>query len=172
MCKSLHLEGEGKKKINLESSWWWGKWPGNLGVKEPVPVSPRLFFVFFSGRLVDSTLKLFSFSLFTVVWTGSWQSAPYVWTIHNPREELHNRSHPRLSGEQGDYAVSPIPVGVWRRKAMPDAVRLAANPPHPAPPLSPRPSGTCTVTEGRDGPWRGGRCRRTLQSQAVVRVDL
>lgn len=168
MCKSLHLEGEGKKnqlgKLLMVRKVTRKPWCKRAGT---------CFSLFsFSGRSVDSTSKLFSFSLFTVVWTGSWQSAPYVWTIHNPREELHNRSHPRLFGEQGDYAVSPIPVGVWRRKVMPDAMWLPANPPHPAPPLSPRPSGTCTVTEGRDGPWKGGRSRRTLQSQAVVRVDL
>lgn len=51
--------------------------------------------------LLDVQLKAHLSFLFWLIpsWTGSWQSAPYVWTIHNPSEELHNRFHPLPSGE-------------------------------------------------------------------------
>lgn len=54
---------------------------------------------FFLGHSVESTSKLFVWLISS--WTGSWQSAPYVWTIHNPSEELHNHSLP------------PLPSGEW-----------------------------------------------------------
>lgn len=56
-----------------------------------------LFFFFFLDVLLIVHLS-FPFWLISS-WTGSWQSAPYVWTIHNPSEELHNRSHPLPTGE-------------------------------------------------------------------------
>lgn len=126
MCKTLFIP-RGEKK----STW------------EPRCESTGICFSFFFLDLLLTAHLSFSFWLISS-WTGSWQSAPYVWTIHNPSEELHNRSHPLSLWRVGDYAVNPIPVRVWRCEVMSDAVRLPANPlPLPIPPTPPTPPSLC-----------------------------
>lgn len=139
--------------------------------------------------LLDIQLKAHLSFLFWLIpsWTGSWQSAPYVWTIHNPSEELHNRSRRPSLWRVGDYAVRPILVSVWRCEVMSDAVQLPANPsqphhptppppppppPHPAtfPFTLPHPSGTCTVTDeenARRGGYAEGHCKVRLWYKSI-----
>lgn len=127
---AFHLEEKKKNLFHL----------GNLSEKV------LLLSFFFLGHSVESTSKLFVWLISS--WTGNWQSAPYVWTIHNPSEELHNHSRPHPSFRRvGDYAVRPILVSVWRCKVMSDAVQLPVTPPFlpclpatlPPPPLCPAP---------------------------------
>lgn len=141
MCKTTLFITRGKKNEFISET---------SGEKVSVSVSP--FFFFFLGRSVESTPKLFVWLISS--WTGSWQSAPYVWTIHNPSKELHNHSHPPSVWRVGDYTVHPILVSVWRCEVMSDAIQLLANPSppntrrptrplSPPPPASPSPPSLC-----------------------------
>lgn len=155
MCKTrLYILRKKKNLIRL----------GNLSEKVLVSVLP-----FFLRRSVESTSKLFVWLISS--WTGSWQSAPYVWTIHNPSEELHNHSHPLPSGEW-EITLSIQFLSVFGAVKWCLTRYSSLRTPRPAYPLHSAPP-----LRNLHCDWRRDRqerrvCWRTLQSQTVVQVNL